>query len=310
MAPILSRLTTIMSFSHRSDSVVMRRFGLIAALLTLVTWMLPPALAQERERHEEGQAEVAEVLQRLKHAIELLEKGDVARAKRDLGALHEWIVDISRDDRGRDRHRDDEGHDQDDDRKERRRNQGNRQRNNPDEGRRRRNDDGNRRERRRNQGDRRRNEEEEHSEEEYEEEMLHELRAAVEAGKITREQAREKLQAYRQQRAEKNGRGRGQANDDQFVRRIRAAVAAGELSREHAREKIEGYRKEQAKKNQGRGGDRRGPDAEVRRRDGRAGPNDTERQLEDLRRQVDDIRRKYDELIDRLRSMRQDRGGR
>jgi len=89
-----------------------------------------------------------------------------------------------------------------------------------------------------------------------------------------------------------------------LLHELRAAVEAGKISRQQARKKLEAFRQDRAEKN------RRGAEGELRRRNGRPGPSDAERQLDDLRRQLDDVRRKYDELIDRLRSMREERVGR
>lgn len=69
------------------------------------------------------------------------------------------------------------------------------------------------------------------------------IRAAVEAGKMTREEAGEKLEGYRRRMAMAEQGGDMRAEYEGFERRIKAAVQAGKMTREEAGEKLEAYRK-------------------------------------------------------------------
>ena len=83
-------------------------------------------------------------------------------------------------------------------------------------------------------------------------ELRQQLRAAVEAGEITPEQAREKLQ---EARAGMGGDAQGESEDrlQQLTEKLRAAVAAGEITPEQARQKLREARGQMGE----RGDDRR-----------------------------------------------------
>lgn len=78
--------------------------------------------------------------------------------------------------------------------------------------------------------------------------LLAEVKAAAEAGKISKQQAEEKYNALRKLLAEEEARARAATTEyEETLRKVKAAAAAEKISAEEARDKFEALRKEYAK---------------------------------------------------------------
>ena len=120
-----------------------------------------------------------------------------------------------------------------------------------------------------------------------------EIREAVAAGKLTKEEGRAKMIAMRRELAAQDGDKR--ADYEAMERRIRAGVEAGKISEEDARARLDGMRREMAGQ-AGRieGGitieDYRRAAAEMQKmvEAGKARPEDVERRLIEMRKLIKD----------------------
>ena len=127
------------------------------------------------------------------------------------------------------------------------------------------------------------------------------LRAAVQAGELTAEEARIMMGALRRgaqaERGERAERGDERREYAGFERRIKAAVADGKMTREEAAEQLEGFRRRMAmaERRERERGERsvtleeyKRAEAKMRKmvEDGKAKPEDVERRLIEMRKMI------------------------
>jgi len=131
-----------------------------------------------------------------------------------------------------------------------------------------------------------------------------EMDKAVAAGRVSREDARARLNAMRRAMAERGEQGERRITRENYAgieRRIKAAVEAGKMTREEAREKLGGFRRRIETAEHGERGERRISREEYARAgakmrkmidEGKAKPEDVERRLIEMRRMMDDQNRR------------------
>ena len=131
-----------------------------------------------------------------------------------------------------------------------------------------------------------------------------EMDKAVAAGRVSREDARARLNAMRRAMAERGEQGERRITRENYAgieRRVKAAVEAGKMTREEAREKLGGFRRRIETAEHGERGERRisreeyaRAEAKMRKMidEGKAKPEDVERRLIEMRRMMDDQNRR------------------